>query len=672
MMPRPIGVPVHLQESLHALAPRRRNRPCIGLLVDRIDDTYQNELMLRIAEAARRHDTSMLCFAGAPLEPSLSEVRNRVYELAGPDNVDAIILSAGSLENRIGSARLLDYLDRFRPLPICSIGVALPEMASIFVDNAAGTRQVVEHLITVHGRRRIAFIRGPAANDEADQRYRGYLSALVDAKLQPDNALVVDGDFLPASGAQAVATLLDERSVDLDAIVAANDHMALGALEALLRRGIIVPETIAVVGFDDIEDGRVAQRPLTTVRQPLATLGEKAVTTALAQLAGERPHKRVLVETEMVARRSCGCRVQRQLYEVSSPQSPRDSAPQAPLVEKRDEVVAEVVQSACELAGRAWAEQLVGAFVDQLCVKDRACFAAAVDDVATTVLDTHGDLDPLHQALTALRRSAVPALLDSPPLVVQAETLLHEGRLLLTRAVERREVKRRLQVEELTRAMGQLAQALLAVSTPAELSPVVRSFLQQLSMPSCHVSIFSPTHGRHMLELLVTASRETVDVDPAILRQPIPVQHLLPAELLPEHRPYSFVVEPLYYANEQPLGLALFEMGPTDGTVYELLRTQLSSVLHALRLLERLDAAALEHAGVLRRAVEVLEKVRRVQRSRLTQSQARAPVEPEEPQGPAQLLEMLDTLLADCVNLSGDELDTLRPAAPDGEDETSP
>ncbi|MBN1610742.1 MAG: substrate-binding domain-containing protein [Polyangiaceae bacterium] len=644
------------------MAPRKRNRPCIGLLVDRIDDTYQNELMLRIAEAARRHDTSVLCFAGAPLEPSLSEVRNRIYELAGPDNVDAIILSAGSLENKIGSARLLDYLDRFRPLPICSIGVQLPEMASIFIDNAAGTRQVVEHLIAVHGRRRIAFIRGPAANDEADQRYRGYQRALLDAQLQPDSDLVVDGDFLPASGAQAVSTLLDERSLDPDAIVAANDLMALGALEALLRRGILVPESISVVGFDDIEDGRVAQRPLTTVRQPLATLGERAVSTALAQLAGERPHKRVLVETEMVARRSCGCRVQRQLYEVSSPQSAHDSAPQASLSDKRDQIVTEVLQSASELAGRAWAEQLVGAFVDQLCAKDHASFAAAVDDVATTVLDTHGDLDPLHQALTELRRRAVPALLDSPGLVVQAETLLHEGRLLLTHAVERRETKRRLQVEELTRTVGQLAQALLGISADGELSPTVEGFLPRLSMPSCHVTRFSPGQGRSMLELLVTASRETADADPALLSQPIPVRHLLPAELLPEHRPYSFVVEPLYYANEQPLGLALFEMGPTDGTVYELLRTQLASVLHTLQLSKQLGEHTAEHARVMKRAVEVLEEVRRIQRSRLAQAQEPAePTVPDEPGGPVRILEMLDGLLAECLSASGDELDTLRP-----------
>jgi sigma-B regulation protein RsbU (phosphoserine phosphatase) len=654
---------VHLQESLHSLAPRKRNRPCIGLLVDRIDDTYQNELMLRIAEAARRHDTSVLCFAGAPLEPSLSEVRNRVYELAGPDNVDAIILSAGSLENKIGSARLLDYLDRFRPLPICSIGVQLPEMASIFVDNAAGTRQVVEHLITVHRRRRIAFIRGPAANDEADQRYRGYQRALLDAQIQPDSNLVVDGDFLTASGAQAVGTLLDERSLDLDAIVAANDLMALGALDALLRRGILVPESIAVVGFDDIEDGRVAQRPLTTVRQPLGTLGERAISTALAQLAGERPHKRVLVETEMVARRSCGCRIQRQLYEVSSPQSAHESAPQASLSDRRDQIVTDVAESARELEGRAWAEQLVGAFIDQLCAKERASFAAAVDDVATTVLDTHGDLDPLHQALTQLRRCSIPALLDSPGLVVQAETLLHEGRLLLTHAVERRETKRRLQVEELTRAVGQLAQALLVVSADSELSPAVQGFLPRLCMPSCHVTLFAPGQGRSTLKLIATASRETVDVDAALLSQPIPVRHLLPAELLPEHRPYSFVVEPLYHANEQPLGLALFEMGPTDGTVYELLRTQLTSVLHTLQLSEQLSEETAEHVRVMKRAVEVLEEVRRLQRSWLPQPQdsAEQATPPDTPDGPVRMLEMLDGLLAECLSVSGDELDTLRP-----------
>jgi sigma-B regulation protein RsbU (phosphoserine phosphatase) len=654
---------VHVQETLHSLAPRKRNRPCIGLLVDRIDDTYQNELMLRIAEAARRHDTSVLCFAGAPLEPSLSEVRNRVYELAGPDNVDAIILSAGSLENKIGSARLLDYLDRFRPLPICSIGVQMPEMASIFIDNTAGTRQVVEHLISAHGRRRIAFIRGPAANDEADQRYRGYQRALLDAEIPLDSNLVVEGDFLPASGAQAVSTLLDGRGLDLDAIVAANDHMALGALEALLRRGIPVPESIAVVGFDDIEDGRVAQRPLTTVRQPLATLGERAVSTALAQLAGERPHKRVLVETEMVARRSCGCRVQRQLHEVSVPQGTHELAPQASLSEQRDQIVTEIVGSATELDGRAWAEQLVGAFVDQLCAKDRASFAAAVDDVATTLLDTHGDLDPLHQALTDLRRCVVPMLLDSPGLVVRAETLLHEGRLLLTHAVERRETKRRLQVEELTRSVGQLAQALLGVSAEGELSPAVRSFLPRLAMPSCHVTVFSRSQGKSMLRLLVTASRESLDVDPSLISQPIPVRHLLPAELLPGHRPYSFVVEPLYYADEQPLGLALFEMGPADGTVYELLRTQLTSVLHTLQLSQQLGQKMAEHARLMTRAVEVLDEVRRIQRSRLAppQEPAEHPAPPDEPGGADRVLEMLDGLLAECLTVSGDELDTLRP-----------
>jgi phosphoserine phosphatase RsbU/P len=540
-------------------------------------------------------------------------------------------------------------------------------MASIFVDNTAGTRQVVEHLITVHGKRRIAFIRGPAANDEADQRYRGYLRALLDAKLQPDSALVVDGDFLPTSGAQAVATLLDERGLELDAIVAANDHMALGALEALLGRGIAVPESIAVVGFDDIEDGRVAQRPLTTVRQPLATLGEKAVSTALAQLAGERPHKRVLVETEMVARRSCGCQVQRELYEVSSPQSARQSAPPAPLVDRRDQMVAEVLDASGGLAGRAWAEQLVGTFVDQLSVHDRALFAPAVDDAATIVLDTHGDLEPLHQALTALRRCALPTLLASPGLVVRAETLLHEGRLLLTHAVERRETKRRLQVEELTRAVGQLAQALLAVSADAELSPVLRSYLGRLNMPSCHVTAFS-RGSKGTLDLLATASRESDAADPALLGQPIPIQHLLPAQLFPEHRPYSFVVEPLYYANEKPLGLALFEMGPTDGTVYELLRTQLTSVLHGLELAERLDRAEFEHGRIMRRAVDVLERVRRAERARVAESQPQpeSPSDAAPPTVPADaaLLEMLDSLLAEYVSLTGDELDTLRPAPP--------
>src|SRR5262249_54960645 len=119
--------------------------------------------------------------------------------------------------------------------------------------------------------------------------------------------LVCEGTFLPSAGAAAIRTLLDERQTDFDAVVAANDYMALAAMAALQERNIQVPSDVAVVGFDDLEDSRYATPPLTTVRQPLHQQGEAALELVLAQLEGKHVAAQTISATELVTRHSCGC-----------------------------------------------------------------------------------------------------------------------------------------------------------------------------------------------------------------------------------------------------------------------------------------------------------------------------------------------------------------------------
>jgi DNA-binding LacI/PurR family transcriptional regulator len=124
-------------------------------------------------------------------------------------------------------------------------------------------------LIEVHNHRRVVFIRGPVASLEAEQRYAAYCAALEDNGIALDPRLVLQGSWLRESGALAVRELFDERGVRMEsvsAIAAANDYMALGALDALAERGISVPSEIAVTGFDDLDITRCAVPPLTTVR----------------------------------------------------------------------------------------------------------------------------------------------------------------------------------------------------------------------------------------------------------------------------------------------------------------------------------------------------------------------------------------------------------------------
>ncbi|MDJ0275730.1 LacI family DNA-binding transcriptional regulator [Sphingomonas sp. 2R-10] len=153
------------------------------------------------------------------------------------------------------------------------------------IDNATGARMMVDHLVAT-GRRRIVHVAGPEGNVDAEERIAGYRAAMADARL---DAMVERGTFLEDSGV-AIAQRLIGRGVDVDAVFAANDMMAIGVLTALRRAGIAVPDRIAVAGFDDIPLARLISPALTTLRINIAQLGERAVARLIDQIDGADDH----------------------------------------------------------------------------------------------------------------------------------------------------------------------------------------------------------------------------------------------------------------------------------------------------------------------------------------------------------------------------------------------
>ena len=145
-----------------------------------------------------------------------------------------------------------------------------PAHGSIHLDNAAGVEALVSHLAAL-GRRRLVHIAGPVGNIDADQRAAAFGEACSAAGLE---CVVLQGDFEEESGARAIADLIRDQ-VRFDAIFAANDNMAIGALQELRSNGISVPGDVAVAGFDDIPLAR--HLSLTTIRVRIAELGERAV-----------------------------------------------------------------------------------------------------------------------------------------------------------------------------------------------------------------------------------------------------------------------------------------------------------------------------------------------------------------------------------------------------------
>src|SRR5919197_36609 len=165
-----------------------------------------------------------------------------------------------------------------------------------------GAAVAVQHLLA-RGRRRIATITGPLDMAPGLDRLDGYRDALRAAGARATRRLVEEGDFTEESGQRAMRALL-ERAADMDAVFAANDLMAAGALDALRAAGRRVPEDVAVVGFDDSVVSRWSEPRLTSVAQPVEEMGRQITRLLLARIAGEAAGVSVILHTNLVVRES--------------------------------------------------------------------------------------------------------------------------------------------------------------------------------------------------------------------------------------------------------------------------------------------------------------------------------------------------------------------------------
>jgi LacI family transcriptional regulator len=154
------------------------------------------------------------------------------------------------------------------------------------------------------GRNNIATIIGPQNQIAGYDRYQGYLTALHERNHRVDPLLVAEGDFSEASGYTAMLRLLQHKP---DAVFAASDMMAIGAMRALREANLNIPEDVAVIGFDDIPASARTEPPLTTIHQSASSMGMMAVETLIDIIDHPGSEtRRIIIATEFVIRSSCG------------------------------------------------------------------------------------------------------------------------------------------------------------------------------------------------------------------------------------------------------------------------------------------------------------------------------------------------------------------------------
>ncbi|MBB0244540.1 LacI family DNA-binding transcriptional regulator [Streptomyces alkaliphilus] len=268
----------------------------LDLVFNDLDSPWAVEIIRGVEEVAHASGVGTVVSAihdrSGPARQWLDNLRARAS--------DGVILVTSALEPVLHKElhRLGVPITVVDPAGTPSLGVP-----TIGATNWAGGMAATEHLLGM-GHGRIGFVTGPARLLCSRARLDGHRAALESAGVPADDSLIVSGDFYHQSGFTGCNVLMDLADPPT-AVFAASDQMALGAIEALRRRGLRVPEDVSVIGFDDLPEVRWCSPPLTTVRQPLAEMGKLAARTALRMARGETIETpRLELATELLVRAS--------------------------------------------------------------------------------------------------------------------------------------------------------------------------------------------------------------------------------------------------------------------------------------------------------------------------------------------------------------------------------
>lgn len=276
-----------------------RKTDTVGLLLPEIGSSFFVPTLRGIEAAVREAGLDLLIFAGQ----TPSTRRRGWHQPLGEHNTDGLLVFANQMDNR----ELAGLYQRGFPVVLLHRSaphdLAIP---SVRMDNHTGMRRIMQHMIEVHGRKRIVFLRGPEGNEDSFWREAAYRESLEAYGVPYDPALVVDGYFTEQGGEVAVKRLI-ERGVEFDTVFAGDDEAAAGVILALRRFGKRIPEDVAVVGFDDVPMARHLNPPLTTVRVPIETASYLAARQLMRLVRNDEADVVSVLPVELILRQSCGC-----------------------------------------------------------------------------------------------------------------------------------------------------------------------------------------------------------------------------------------------------------------------------------------------------------------------------------------------------------------------------
>ena len=284
-----------------------RNRTHIAVIVSTIDEEYQSGILSGVRQYAFANGITLehfVAFANIGGDIGHDTGEYNIFSLADFRRFDGVILLINTIQNPECSEFVLEKA-RASGVPVVCIDKDDDELYTICIDNQKAMRDMVEHFILHHGYTRINYVSGPPDNIESRQRLQAYQDVLHKYGIPVEEQRIYQGNFVSRDGMYAVQKFL--QAAPPQAIICANDNMAIGVMNSLMSHGVRVPEDVAVSGFDYTYNARNYAPSLTSVKRPLERVGQLACRKIMNHIQGIEQEKDDIMSTQCCFSQSCNC-----------------------------------------------------------------------------------------------------------------------------------------------------------------------------------------------------------------------------------------------------------------------------------------------------------------------------------------------------------------------------
>ena len=556
----------------------------IGLLTETQNNNFPNELMRGVQDAIADENIILIRFMS--LNPRdeqelyiNKEILTHIIKSARLDG----LLFLGWLYDFQNEHETWNFIKQFTDIPLVSMGKPYPNIPSVSINCNSGMRDLILHLIEVHGYKNIAFIN----SEVEDERFEIYQSVMKEKGLYKTELVVRSADLKGIyfrRGEIALSLLMDERKVKLDTVVSLDENNAIAIIDDLKKRRIKVPQEIAVTSYEDGERGKYYHPSLTTIPYSFYDIGYYACKKLIKIFKKEEYIFSEGIVPEVIYRRSCGCQSPLITHFIFT----RTSTPYLFHLPPDAEEMQSIIEIIRKESGCPYTDLITEVFIHSISVPDKeSVFYELLSELIERIYHKE-EIYLLQQCLSSLHNIFFPGYFKDQAEMFRAELILHQARLMLAEAIEALIGKRLVKEQLITRLLLKLAREFGNAFDKGKLVQLLQKELPLLEMKSCYLSLYKGNDFEQGVYELYFAYKDYKQVPVADEERQYPSNILLPEKYLCRDEKRIYIYQPLFFLQEF-LGAMIFEAGLQDLQIYRVLSEMFSSALKGSNLLKSLE-----------------------------------------------------------------------------------